>query len=307
MILFFMIENTQLLNKKLQINCKPYRIVTLIGEGSHARVWLVRAHLYPNDELIIKIAKDQNGIAAERVQNEIWFLKEIAHANIPPLVDHGCFGGYLWLAMPVYRSLMISLSVRGRLRQFDLSDIRPHGYPKYARKIPFRHRQNKTIGVLAAIGDAISYLAGTGIVHGDISPGNIMEHKGSLINKSYLLTDWGASALIHQYPETAFGSLHFLAPERLLGTISNKSDLFSLGVTCFYILTGMVPYTGENGELYYLNILERDGIAPSAIVADIGAALDKIVRDLIRKRPEDRPSPQELCKRMTKIKAGVYL
>ena len=129
-----------------------------------------------------------------------------------------------------------------------------------------------------------------------------MIKKGSVLNREYILTDWGATALIHRYPEESFGSLHFTAPERLWGQVGYKSDLFSLGIVSFYILTGTVPYDGENGEEYCRNVIEKDGISPSEKIPQIPSGLDKIVRDLIRHSPQARPEPSDISKRIEKLK-----
>jgi serine/threonine protein kinase len=288
----------QFANKALIIRGRQYQIQSLIGEGSHSTVWCAQGRFYPHDTITVKIAKDKDGIAHERVENEIFFLKEVSHPHIPPLLDYGAIADYLWLAMPLYQKLTIHLPRRARLVKIPVADIRPQGYPSYVEKIPLQYREAIVLGVLADIGAVIFYLAGTGIVHADISPGNVMEKIGSLVKKHYFLTDWGASALIHRYPANTFGSLHFTAPERLLGEIDPKSDIFSLGVTSFYILTGRVPYGGENGEIYYRNAVERDGISPSEICPGITSSLDKLIRDMIRHNPQHRLDAKELRRKV---------
>jgi serine/threonine-protein kinase len=292
------------LKKKLTVCHKPYQIQNLLGEGSHATVWRARAMLYPHNEIALKIARATQGIAHERVQNEIWFLKEIAHPSIPPMLDHGVVEQHLWFAMPIFEPLQISLASKGRTTQVLLNDIRSEGYPARAAEVPLELRTRTAVGVLSDIGTVIAYLSGTGIIHADISPGNIMEKRGSLVHKQYVLADWGATALLNRYPAEAFGSLHFTAPERLLGQVGSKSDLFSLGVTCFYILTGNVPYHGKTGEEYYMDVASREGLAPSDITSGISSNIDRLVRDLICWRPEDRPEPEDVVRRMEKIRAN---
>lgn len=295
-------EAQAFLKKKLSIGRKPYQIQSMLGEGSHATVWRAQALLYPHDEIAIKIARASAGIAHERVQNEIWFLKEIVHPNIPRMLEHGVYEQHVWFAMSIFDHLQIGFSSKGKMTQVLVSDIRSEGYPKRAQEVPLEQREKTAIGVLADIGTVISYLSGTGIIHADISPGNVMEKRGSVMRKQYVLTDWGATALLNRYPSEAFGSLHFTAPERLLGQVGSKSDLFSLGVVGFYILTGCVPYHGKTGEEYYMNVANHEGIAPSDLVPGISSALDRIVRDLICWRPEDRLDPEDLVRRMEKIR-----
>lgn len=283
------------------INGKKYQIQNKLGEGSHATVWEAHHIFYPYNSLTIKVAKDKKQVAFERVQNEIWFLKEVSYPNIPKLLDYGTYKNYIWLAIPTLKELSITMPIYTKPELIKISDISPEGYPKFAARVPFVLRERVAIQILRDIGKVISYLSGTGIVHADITPLNIMENRGSIVDKTYYLTDWGATAMIHRYPEQTFGSLHFTAPERLLGNIGIKSDLFSLGVTAFYILTGTIPYPGTTGELYYLSVSKNDTIAPSDLEKDVNPNLDKLIKDLIRFKEVDRPQPEDLCKRIDKI------
>lgn len=294
-------DSGKFLHKTISLQGRQYQIQERIGEGSHSTVWLVRERFYPHQELTVKIARETQGIARERVENEIWFLNEIRHPNIPEFLGQGDLDGHLWVAMPVFQSLSIAASVRGKFHKIPVSDIRSEGYPRLASKVPLEQREKMAAAVLGDIGKVISYIAGTGIVHADISPGNIMEKRGSVVQKQYILTDWGASALIHRYPQDSFGSLHFTAPERLFGQVSHKSDLYSLGITCYYILTGTIPYAGQTGELYYLSVVDRDGAAPSDQAPGIFSPLDKLIRDMIRHKSEDRPEPEDVCRRIDKV------
>lgn len=287
--------------KKILVKGKPYQISSVLGQGSHAIVYKAQTLYYPKEEITIKVSREKEGTPRERLENEAWLLKELSHENIPPLLDSGNMDGYLWIAMPVYQKLSLAMAAQGKVENFYPDDFEANGYPEKASQIPLSIREKTTIAVLSNIAQVISYISGTGIVHADISPGNIMEKKGSLLSKSYILTDWGASALIHRYPAKSFGSLHFTAPERLLGEIGIKSDLFSLGIVCFYLLTGSVPYSGETAELYYLTAIERDGVSPSAVEKTINPSLDKIIRDLIRYKPSDRLEPQEVVKKIQKL------
>ncbi len=278
-----------------------YQIQSLLGAGSHASVWLARGIFYPNPEITIKIAHEQSGICYERVQNEIWFLNELEEEHIPTLLGHGILEGFIWLAMPVYQPLSITYMHHGIRKCIHPGKMEPDGYPRLAKKLPLKLREHLAISILRDLSKTIAYIAGTSILHADINPSNIMEQRGIKIQQHYMLTDWGASALIYRYPETAFGSLHFSAPERLLGTAGIKSDLFSLGITVFYIITGMVPYTGESGELYYLSTVERDGIVPSTLAKPINSNLDKLVSDLIRHSQANRPEPEDVVRRAEKL------
>ena len=287
-------------NKTFVVHQRKHRVKEKIGEGSHAEVWLAEAIFYPHDAITIKTAKDDT-VAKERMQNEITVLKEVHHPNVPPML--ACDESRFWFAMPHLRNVHISLPDKGRIAEYDISDLNLEtGYPHHAKNIPLKHRENLAIRVIEDIAHVIEYISGTGVIHADISPGNIMESRGSLINKNYLLTDWGATVLVNEVAPESFGSLHFLAPERFVDSPESKSDLYSLGAVAFYILTGTIPYPGKSGEEYYLNTAIYDGVSPADIEKEMTPSLGRLIAKLVRKEPKDRPVPEEVLRKVQKIK-----
>ena len=104
-------------------------------------------------------------------------MKEIKHANIPRLLDHGKWEGYLWLAMPTFLPLHVNIPLEGKLERVEMSDVGMEGYPKKAKSIPLELRQKIAVEVLSDIGQVIAYISGTGIVHADISPWKYHDQK----------------------------------------------------------------------------------------------------------------------------------
>lgn len=290
-------------NKIFIINNRKYRIQKIIGEGSHSIVWVALALFYPHDEITIKIAKKDY---QERVKSEILFLKEISHKNIPSIlqVDEK---NLTWFAMPYLQSIKVSIPEKGKLKEHDISllDLES-GYPSIAKKIPLLYRQKLAVRILEDIGKVMEYIASGNIVHADISPSNIMESRGSLVTKRYFLTDWGAMMYTQKPQESSFASLHFAAPERFIGVANTKSDLYSLGAVAFYILTGTIPYPGKTQEEYYLNTVIYDGVSPIDLESNMFSALAKLVSKLLRREPKLRPKANELCRKITKIKAKIF-
>ena len=291
--------------KTFVVNNRKFRTHKIVGEGSHAVVWLAQALFYPHDEITIKIAKD-NEAGHECLKNEIAFLKEAHHPNIPPLLEIDSENAH-WFAMPYLQSIKASIPTKGKLTEYDISlvDLET-GYPSIAKKIPLVYRQKLTLRILEDIGAVICYVSSGDIVHADISPSNIMESRGSLVTKRYFLTDWGAMLYAQKHQEDSFASIHFAAPERFTGTANAKSDLYSLGAVAFYILTGTIPYPGKNQEEYYLNTVIYDGVSPSDVEKDIVSALAKLISKLLRREAKLRPGAEELCKKVGKIKAKLF-
>lgn len=295
--------NVECKNKKIQIKNEPYQFIKMVGEGTHAKIWLARSCLYPYHELIIKIAHTVQGVAQERIINEIHYLHEFKSPNTPPIIDEGTWNGYSWFAMPIYKPLTLFYQEDKKVYKIYPADTNMEAYPSHASKVSLRIREQIIFNILYDILPVLVLLADSEIVHADISPGNIMESSEHNLEKKYILTDFGASFSLTNPPVSSFGSLHFTAPERLLDRPHITSDLFSLGVLCFYIVTGFVPFTGKDTDSYYMNVLERDEISPIAYVPEIQFSLQKIIQDMIRFKPENRPAPIDLLKRIQKMKA----
>src|SRR5204863_9769776 len=115
---------------------------------------------------------------------------------------------------------------------------------------------------------ALEYAASQGIVHRDIKPANIMIAEGTDVK----IADFGAAFLKKsQVVQTAaMGSPYYMSPEHIQGKeVTFHSDMYSLGVVLFELLTGMRPFGGENIEKLMQNILGQEAPAPSSFRAEL--------------------------------------
>jgi serine/threonine protein kinase len=135
---------------------------------------------------------------------------------------------------------------------------------------------------------ALEYAAKEGIVHRDIKPANIMLASGTEVK----IADFGAAFLKKsQVVQTAaLGSPYYMSPEQIEGTrqLTFHSDMYSLGVVLYELLTGKKPFLGTNLEDLTNRILKFEPVPPSAVRAELPQALDTVVLRALKKDPAQR-------------------
>ncbi|HUQ24075.1 MAG TPA: serine/threonine-protein kinase [Burkholderiales bacterium] len=134
---------------------------------------------------------------------------------------------------------------------------------------------------------ALEYAAKEGIVHRDIKPANIMVAQGTEVK----IADFGAAVLKKsQVVQTAaMGSPYYMSPEQIQGKeVSFHSDMYSLGVVMYELLTGKRPFGAENIEALMKKIIQQDPAPPSSLRADLPKQLDGVVLRALKKDPKHR-------------------
>src|SRR5215471_7506630 len=138
------------------------------------------------------------------------------------------------------------------------------------------------------IADALHYAHSQGVIHGDIKPANIL-----ITNEGKAkIADFGVAHLNHAVATHAgkvFGSPAYMAPEQLNGSDPDvRSDLFSLGVTLYSMLTGFRPFQGNSAQTVGFKVMNVEPLPVSSLQADLPPGLDRIVHRAIAKDPKDR-------------------
>ncbi len=141
--------------------------------------------------------------------------------------------------------------------------------------------------IVRDIGAALDYAHSRGVIHRDIKPGNIMLDKSG----KAVLTDFGLALLgdVGTRGEI-FGSPLYIAPEQAVssGNVVPQSDLYALGVVLYYMLTGDVPFAGEDPMDVALRHVSEAPPPPSALNAALSAEIDAVVLRCLKKEPRDR-------------------
>jgi len=135
---------------------------------------------------------------------------------------------------------------------------------------------------------ALDYAYRQGIIHRDIKPANLMRAEGTSIK----IVDFGA-ALLSSSQHTQLqdvGTPSYMSPEQVRsgGTLSFQSDMFSLGVVLYGLLTGARPFNGKAVQELLMNIVEKEPPLPSEIRPELDHEVDRVVMRMLRKAPEAR-------------------
>ena len=143
----------------------------------------------------------------------------------------------------------------------------------------------RALGVLGRVAAAVDHAHSRRIIHRDLKPANIMVGEDGWVK----VMDFGIARQVKDAllttTNTIVGTPVYMAPEQAMGAVVKESDVFSLGVTLYEMLTGGLPFKGP-GELN--DKLAGTFLAPSALVADLRPELDAVLRRALAPRPEDR-------------------
>lgn len=148
----------------------------------------------------------------------------------------------------------------------------------------------RTVAIGFQLAEALSTAHQHGIVHRDLKPANIIVTPGGAIK----ILDFGIAKLIGEETATTTrriaGSAAYMSPEQVRGdTIDHRSDLFSLGVVLFEMVTGKRPFQADHEAALFYSIANTDPSPPTALRPDLPKALEKVILGLLGKDPSRRP------------------
>jgi beta-lactam-binding protein with PASTA domain/predicted Ser/Thr protein kinase len=245
-----------------------YRIVRRLGAGGMANVYLAEDQELGR-RVAIKILNDRHANDdqfVERFRREAKNAASLSHPNIVSIYDRGEAEGTYYIAME---------HLDGRTLK-ELIVARGPAPPKVA------------IEYVRQILAALRFAHRKGIVHRDIKPHNVLVDAEGRVK----VTDFGiARAGASQMTEAGsiVGTAQYLSPEQARGdTVDQRSDLYSLGVVLYELLTGTVPFTGDSPVEIAMKHLSAPVEPPSKRRADVPKELDLVVTRALAKDPDER-------------------
>ena len=263
-----------------------YRIVRKLGSGGMADVYLAEDEELGR-RIAIKILNDRHAndeSFVERFRREAKNAAGLSHPNIVSIYDRGEAEGTYYIAMEYLdgRSLKELVVARGPLPIPDAIDA--------------------TRQVLAAL----RFAHRKGVVHRDIKPHNVMADADGRLK----VTDFGiARAGVSQMTEAGsiIGTAQYLSPEQARGSpVDQRSDLYSVGVVLYEMLTGTTPFSGESPVEIAMKHLSDPPRPPSVERADIPPDLDMIVLRALAKDPDDRfQTAEEMDAELERVSRGA--
>jgi serine/threonine-protein kinase len=263
-----------------------YRILRKLGTGGMANVYLAEDEVLGR-RVAIKILNDRHAgdeQFVERFRREAKNAASLSHPNIVSIYDRGEAEGTYYIAMEYLdgRSLKELIVARG--------PAPVHVAVDYARQ------------VLAAIRFAHRH----GIVHRDIKPHNVLvDAEGRLKVTDFGIARAGASQMTEV--GSIIGTAQYLSPEQAKGApVDQTSDLYSVGVVLYELLTGVVPFSGDTPVEIAMKHLSSAPEAPSAKRAEIPRDLDLVVLRALAKDPADRyQSAEEMDADLARVARGA--
>jgi serine/threonine-protein kinase len=158
----------------------------------------------------------------------------------------------------------------------------------------FSVAQIKHVVYNAAVG--LGFAHENGVFHRDVKPDNIMVGKTGLVK----VMDFGIARIVESdltKTGSVMGTPAYMSPEQVNGQkIDARSDIFSLGVILYELLTGQRPFTGENIQTLMFAIIQSDPAQPSAVDAKVNTSWDQILRKALAKNRDERyPTARELA------------
>ena len=245
-----------------------YEIIEQIGTGGMSDVYKAKCHKL-NRFVAIKVMKSEfseDKTFVSKFRAEAQSVAGFTHPNIVNVYDVGDENGIYYIVMELVEGITLKKYIEKRGR------------------IPFKEAVSIAIQVANGLDAAHKY----NIVHRDIKPQNIIISKEGKVK----VTDFGiakvaSSSTINS--SSTMGSVHYISPEQARGGYSDaRSDLYSLGITIFEMLTGTVPFDGDSTVAVAVQHIQDEIPAPSTVTDDIPLSIDRIVLKLTQKKPDRR-------------------
>jgi serine/threonine protein kinase len=245
-----------------------YAILDLLGAGGMGRVFRVRSLLSDRIEAMKVLLPEATSDPAltERFLREIKVHASLDHPNIAAMRTAFRVEDHIVMIMELVPGASLSAVLQG-------GPVDAQRATAYARQ------------VLAALG----YAHARGVVHRDIKPSNIIVTPGGEVK----VTDFGIAHRtgVERLTQagTALGSVHYMSPEQIQGAECDaRSDIYSVGVTMYEMLTGVPPFRGPNGYAVMQGHLTGQPVNPSRLVPTVPAGLSLVIGKAMAKAPEAR-------------------
>ena len=244
-----------------------YEILDKIGTGGMSDVYKAKDHILGR-EVAVKVLKQEfaeDVTFVTKFRSEAQSAAGLEHANIVNIYDVGSENGMYYIVMEYVEGITLKT------------------YIEKKGQLNFK----EAISIAIQVGRGIEAAHNKGIIHRDIKPQNIIISTEGKVK----VTDFGiaratTSNTIHA---DVMGSVHYASPEQARnGYVDGKSDIYSLGIVMYEMVTGRVPFDGDTTVAVALQHLQEEMVAPSAYAPELPISLEKIILKCTMKSPDRR-------------------
>ena len=246
-----------------------YEILEKVGSGGMADVFRAKCHRL-NRYVAIKILKQdysEDTKFVTKFRGEAQAIAGISHPNIVGIYDVGEENGMYYIVMELVDGITLKkyIEEKGKLSV------------------------KEAVGIALQIANGLEAAHSNHIIHRDIKPQNILIARDGTAK----VTDFGIAkaASSNTITANAMGSVHYISPEQARGGYSDeKSDIYSLGVTMYEMLSGTLPFNGESAVAIALAHIQEEAVPLAALDATIPKGISNIVSKCMQKKTELRYS-----------------
>ena len=244
-----------------------YEIIDSVGSGGMADVYKAKDERL-NRFVAIKVLKPEyssDKSFVNKFRGEAQSVAGLSHPNIVNVYDVGDDGGLHYIVMELVEGITLKRFIerKGKLEV------------------------KEAVGITIQIAQGMEAAHDNHIIHRDIKPQNIIISRDGKVK----VTDFGIAKASNSNTITsnAMGSVHYLSPEQARGGYSDeKSDIYSLGVTLYEMLSGKVPFAGDNNVSVAMLHIQGEAMPLRELEENIPLSVDRIVQKCMQKRPERR-------------------
>jgi eukaryotic-like serine/threonine-protein kinase len=252
-----------------KILAQRYELIEKIAEGGMARVYRGRDLLLKRT-IAVKVLKDQmTGDAAfiRRFEREAQSAAALSHPHIVNIYDVGEEDGIYFMVMEYVdgKNLKEHIREKGRLSS------------------------SEAIKITRQIAEALEQAHAAGVVHRDIKPQNILFSRDGKVKVADFGIAIAGDGVTVTVGDQIIGSVQYISPEQARGELAGKqSDLYSLGIVMYEMVTGKVPFTAESPVALAMKHIQEQIVPPRRLVESIPEALEEIILKAVAKDSAER-------------------
>ncbi|WP_294901449.1 Stk1 family PASTA domain-containing Ser/Thr kinase [uncultured Eubacterium sp.] len=249
-----------------------YEIVGQIGTGGMSDVYKAKDHTLGR-YVAIKVLKEEfseDTNFVTKFRSEAQAAAGLEHPNIVNIYDVGSENGIHYIVMEYVEGITLKTYIEKK------------GQLNY----------KETLSIAIQVGRGIQAAHAKNIIHRDIKPQNIIISTDGKVK----VTDFGIARAVseHTIHSDVMGSVHYASPEQARnGYVSNRSDIYSLGIVMYEMVTGRVPFDGDSTVAVAIQHLQDEMVPPSTYAPNLPISLEKIIQKCTQKSPDRRYDSME--------------